>query len=190
VGSIGRAFVAVVPPAPVVAALAERVATARRLEPREGLRWARQEWHATLCFLGRVDDADRLVDALARALRDRERPTVRLGGAGAFPRVRSGTALWVGFTEGAEALAALAGALGTAAASLGFEPPTRTFRPHVTVARASRARDLRGLAAALGDDAVGPSWLVAETILLESDTRRDGARYREVTRLPIPGEGR
>jgi 2'-5' RNA ligase len=180
--AIARAFVAVEPPAAVLAALEERVCSAQRVAHADALRWGRQGWHATLRFLGRVDEPDALRDVLARAVDDVEPPNVRLGGGGAFPRVRRGTVLWVGFSEGVDALGELAACVGAATVTLGYEADGRPFRPHLTVARAPSARDLRPFVRALGDAPIGPAWRVDTAVLLASETDREGARYTEVAR--------
>jgi len=63
---LARAFVAVVPPDAVLDALHGQLASLTD-EPSP-LRWVpRHQQHLTLTFLGRVDDADALTDALASA---------------------------------------------------------------------------------------------------------------------------
>jgi 2'-5' RNA ligase len=187
--AIARAFVAVEPPAAVIASVDARVRALQRARDAPGLRWGRH-WHATLQFLGRVDDPAAVSEALARALGDVEPPTVRLGAAGAFPRARRGTVLWLGFTEGRDALSNLAGVVADATAPLGFAPEDRRsrFQPHVTVARAGSARDLRPLVDALADEPVGAEWCIRSVVLLASDTRPDGARYSEISCFPLRGE--
>jgi 2'-5' RNA ligase len=185
--AIARAFVAVEPPAAVAVSVDERVRALASSRDAPRLRWGRR-WHATLQFLGRVDDAAAVSEALARALRDVEPPTVRLGGAGAFPRARRGTVLWLGFAEGRDALCDLAGVVADATAPLGFAAEDRRFQPHLTLARAGSARDLRPLVDALGDAPVGAEWCVRSVVLLASDTRPDGARYSEISCVPLRGE--
>jgi 2'-5' RNA ligase len=180
--AIGRAFVAVVPPAEVVDALAERVGAAQR--SGDGVRWL-SEWHVTLEFLGRVDDADTLASAVGAAVGGVARASVRLGGAGVFPKPARGTVVWIGVTEGAAAFEELASAVDQATGPLGHPPEARPFHPHVTVARASRPRGLGAIVAALGDEPVGPSWTLDAAVLLESHTRPTGAVHTEVARFPL-----
>jgi 2'-5' RNA ligase len=87
--------------------------------------------------------------------------------------------------SGVDALAKVAVTVGDATAPLGFAAEARAFRPHVTLARTARARDLRPLVAALGGAPVGPSWPVGEAVLLASETRADGARHTEIERFPL-----
>ena len=66
----------------------------------------RPQWHVTLQFLGNHADIDAVGDALEGLPVAPAR--VRLGGGGAFPKVRRGRVLWLGFREGADALAGAA----------------------------------------------------------------------------------
>lgn len=205
--TLGRAFVAVLPPPEVVAALDARVAPLRD----RGLRWAHpDQWHVTLRFLGRVPDVDVLVVSLAAAVGGVPAiPAVRLAGAGAFPDARRGSVLWIGVAaNGSGSLVALAAKVEAACVEAGFAPEARPFHPHLTVARAGRPRDLRALVAALvallapatdasveiasdagpdpaSDAGPGAPWPVTEVVLVSSDTRPEGARYETVAHLPL-----
>jgi 2'-5' RNA ligase len=169
-----RAFVAVVPPPEVLDAIAARVEVAR--DEVDGLRWMRREqWHCTVQFLGAVDDVEPLVAALRTCVRMQAPFAMQLGSGGAFPSRERGTVLWLGVSKGARELEGLAAAVGEA----------RPFRAHVTVARASTPRDLRAAVTALGSGPAGAPWTVDEIVLLESDTRPDGAVYRCVATFPL-----
>jgi RNA 2',3'-cyclic 3'-phosphodiesterase len=179
-----RAFVAVVPPADVLDAVGARVDEHRH--DADGLRWTRREqWHCTLQFLGAVGHVDALVAALGAAARVTSSLVVQLSGAGAFPSPARATVLWLGVSRGE--LGELVSAVEDATGPLGFGREPRPFRPHVTVARAPRPRDLTELATALGGGPTGPWWTVDEIVLLESDTRPDGAVHHEVARIPLDG---
>jgi len=188
VTSLSRAFLAVFPPAGVVDAMAERL---RAVPPVDGLRWMPPaQWHVTLRFCGRVPDAD----ALARAVRASCAEVAPMGGlqlsgGGAFPKARHGSALWLGVVPGpsADALGALAAAVEAGCVDAGLAPDDRPFRPHLTVARCSRAADLRPVVAAVGEDAIGPPWTVDHVCLMASDTRATGAVHTEVARIPLTG---
>jgi len=181
---IGRAFVAVEPPAATldaVQAIVDRVAPSA-----PDLRWLpREQWHITLQFLGAVADEDALVERLAAALAPLTAPTVALAGGGAFPKVARGGVLWLAVADGADALADVARAVHDATAALGHETEDRPFRPHLTVARARRPRDHRGLVDAIGAATVGSPWTVTEVVLYESDTRPEGAVHHERARIAV-----
>ncbi len=180
-----RAFVAVVPPPDVLAAVERVVAPVRPAAPPR-LNWTHAgQWHLTLQFLGRVDDTDELVDALRWGLHGAHPFALALGGAGAFPSIERASVVWIGLDEGEPELARLADAVTRATEPLGYEPDQHEFTAHLTIARAQRARPLASLVDALGDGPVGPLWHVNEVLLMESDTRWDGAVYEEVARFPV-----
>ncbi len=180
---MARAFIAVIPPDEVLAAVELAVSRARTRVP--GVRWeARGQWHITLQFLGNGVD----LDAVAGAIGDLvvTGGAVRLGGAGAFPRVSRGTVLWIGVAAGAGLLGRLAASVGCALSPLGHEQEAEAFRPHLTVARSSRPVDLRRGVEAVGTGAVGPEWVPGSVVLVESRLHRAGAHYRVHAELPIP----
>ena len=182
-----RAFVAVVPPPEVLDAVERVVAPVRPAAPPR-LNWTHAgQWHLTLQFLGPVDDADELSDALRGGLHGMSPVTLALGGAGAFPSTSRAAVVWIGLDEGEPELARLAEAVQRVTEPLGYEPEQRAFRAHVTVARSPRARPLANLVHSLGDGPVGPRWHATEVVLMESDTRWDGAVYREVASFPLRG---
>ena len=80
-----RAFVALVPPAAVLAELATALAPVQAAQP--GLRWTPSgQWHLTLAFLGEIDEGvlPDLTERLARAARRHPPLELALGGAGRF----------------------------------------------------------------------------------------------------------
>jgi len=179
--SLRRGFVALVPSAGALDHVEMAVAPLREEFPK--LRWMpRAQWHVTLQFLGRVDDADAVVDGLRAAASDVASFDVRLGGGGAFAKARAGTVLWVGVAEGGDAMGALAGAVMTATTPLGFVAEARPFRPHLTLARSARPTDLRAAVAALDAAGPGPGWTASEIVLFESDTRPDGAVHTVIAK--------
>ncbi len=185
---IARAFVAVVPPAPVLDAVGRVVASAGAVP--SGWRWVpREQWHLTLQFLGRVADADAVVAALAAATSSQPAFDARLGGAGAFPSARRAGVAWTGVVEGAEELSSLEGSVGSALEVLGYEREQAAFHPHVTLARARgrERRDARELVDALDAPRVGEPFRVDEVVLFESRTRPSGAEHVARARFPLPG---
>lgn len=170
-----RAFVALVPPLPVVEDLADfldarredRHSTAGR--PANGPRWTRDEHlHLTLAFLPELAerDLDEVSDSLrAACARSRSGP-LRLAGAGAFPDVSQARVLWQK-VEPDEDLSRLAQAVRTAAGRAGTTVEGGAFRPHLTVARLNRAQDATRYLRILAGYA-GPSWQPEEVTLIRS----------------------
>ena len=174
---LARAFLAVVPSAAVLDDVARRLEPLRRAEP--SLRWLpRQQWHLTVQFLGPVDDAEELSDAVGRAIAGVAPFSVQLTGGGAFPSPRRAAVLWVGVRE-PEPLVTLADAVTSATAELGHRAEERAYHPHLTVARAGRPRSVTGLVEQLAGVGPGPAWTVADVALVASDTRPEGAVHAE-----------
>ena len=59
------------------------------------------------------------------------------------------------------------------------------YVPHLTLARLTSAKKLTDEVEALAPISLGPAWTVDELTLFESETRREGAVYREIARLPL-----
>ena len=143
-----RAFVAVTPPAEVVDALWAWTADLREDTP--GLRWSRPEqWHLTLAFLGEVPEegVDALAERLGRAARRNPPMTLSLGGGGRFGQ----RVLWTRVRGDRDGLRALAGSVQAAARRCRLPVDDRQYRPHLTLARAAAAVDLRPLVERLAD---------------------------------------
>jgi RNA 2',3'-cyclic 3'-phosphodiesterase len=183
-----RLFIAAYPPAEAVADLTAQVgrlhigaAAARGVNVRLT---AAETLHVTLAFLGDVDDS-RLPDvtrALGRAEQAWHRrpggpgspdevrpPRVRLAGGGRFGR-RQFTLLWIGLAGDVAALRTLNLAIRRELRRARLPYDERPFRPHVTLARpgdrvtaAEVDEDRRVL-----DGYLGPSWPVAEMLLMRS----------------------
>jgi RNA 2',3'-cyclic 3'-phosphodiesterase len=179
----GRLFVAVWPPASLVARL-------RQLDrpARPGLRWTTEDqWHVTLRFLGAVDrDAcGPLRQALARVAAGSNSVEAHAGPA---PRAL-GRGVWVLPIEGLEPLATR---VRCATAEVGQPVGERPYRGHITLARARRPAALAGLAQPAGAPGAGSfgaadHWRVADLSLVRSELRADGARYRVVAEWPLAG---
>jgi 2'-5' RNA ligase len=179
-----RAFVAVVPPAPVLDAL-EQVVARVDAPSAAGLRWTpRGQWHITLRFLGSVAAPDPVVAALRDAL-DVATGRIALGGCGGFPTAARATVLWVGVRDGTEWLLGLAGAVERAAVAAGLAPEPRPFRSHLTLARIRTPRAIQPLLRTIGSAPIGRAWTVDEVVLFESDTRAEGAVHHAIRAFPL-----
>lgn len=164
-----RLFLALWPPAGVLAELADA------LPIGPALRWqAPGRWHVTLAFLGDRDPAAQL-RRLARFAASPPAP-LRLSGAGTF-----GPVLWVG-VDTSPWLASLARGLHEH-----FDVRERRFQAHVTVARSRDAvgrRELRRAVAALASFDSTP-WLPEEFTLVRSTVGPDAA-YEVIGHCPLP----
>jgi 2'-5' RNA ligase len=150
---IVRAFVALIPPAEVLAELEAAVAPLRAARP--DLRWTpAAQWHLTLAFLGEIDEAvlPGLSERLSRAARRHPPPSLALAGGGRF----GDRVLWTrvhGETDGVRRLAA---SVDAAARRCRIAVDDRPYRPHLTLARGRDGTDLRPAVAVLAGFAGSP----------------------------------
>jgi len=157
-----------------------------------GIRWVRLDGlHLTLRFIGPTD-AGRVpvvAEALHEAATGEAATRLRLAGAGAFPPHGRPRTIWLGITEGVDRLNALTARLDDALAARGWDPETRPFRAHVTLARTDGARSGPATAAALREAAANLSVVSAvdRLVLYESVTGGGPARYIPLDEAPLDG---
>lgn len=139
-------------------------------------------WHLTLRFLGQTsaEQHRRLADAL-RSMAPGPAFELEFGGLGAFPRPARATVLWVGVSEGADAVRALAARAEDAARAAGFAPEGKPFSPHLTISRLREPADLRGPIAAAPP--FGGRMPVEEVVLFRSHLGGGPPRYEAVERF-------
>jgi 2'-5' RNA ligase len=177
-----RLFVAVTPSAPALAHLDQALAEVRSDAP--DLRWTPAErWHLTLTFCGEVDDhtARRLSGRLARAASRAAPMRLTLAGAGGFSRAARATVLWVGLDGDTDVMRRLAAATSAAARRAGIEVESRSWRPHLTVARSSRPSDLRELVSRIATYR-GPGSEIETLQLVRSVTTAGRPAYTDIDR--------
>lgn len=98
-----------------------------------GARWTSSEqWHITLHFIGEVKDDEAIKNALATV--SAESFSLKLDGIGTFPPKGKPRVLWVGISQ-SKLLSSLHQQVGDALKTTGFQPDTRPFSPHLTLAR-------------------------------------------------------
>ncbi|MGH3854372.1 MAG: RNA 2',3'-cyclic phosphodiesterase [Pseudonocardiaceae bacterium] len=134
-----RLFVALAPPGEVVRELLGATAGLREVAPE--LRWTRPEqWHLTLAFLGEVGDdvVDELTRRLGRAAARHPPLSLSLGGGGRFGH----QVLWTGVRGDRDGLSRLAESVAAAAGRSCVPVEQRSYRPHLTLARAEMETDL------------------------------------------------
>lgn len=153
-------------------------------------RWVRDEnAHCTLKFLGNVAPAriEEVHAVLAATLRQARPFEVVVRGAGAFPSARNPRVVWAGLEgEGAPALAA---AVDSALAPLGFAREDRPFRAHVTLGRIRGGRGAAALTAALeahAADELG-RMRVEQVVLYASRPRSGGSLYTPLHVVALGG---
>lgn len=141
-GVARRMFVALYPPAQVVAELSEQLwAIKREHGDDHAVRWsAPKQWHLTLAFLPKVDEErlSRLTGVLADVATSRGRaPGIAIAGAGRF----GGSTLWWALRPNDEAehwLAQLTRQVRRESRAVGVATDDTRWRPHITIGRVRR----------------------------------------------------
>lgn len=192
-----RAFVAVAPSPSFREALVKAQTELRsRLDQAAGrdvrIQWVKPEsLHLTLKFLGDVAE-EQLTDiqaALTRVAGRHDRFSVTAEGLGVFPDPRTPRALWIGLTDGDQALARLAADVEETLVAIGCTPETKPFSPHVTLARIKdRSREVGRIL--VRERLLEREWtvglLVIEAlVLMKSDLRPTGSVYTALCRAPL-----
>ena len=158
--------------------------------------WTRPEsWHLTLKFLGEVSEetAEAFGRAIEPALAAATAGSLAYGGALLLPGRGRPRVLGAGFAEGSGGLASLAdvaSAAERASRSLGGEPETRAFRPHVTFARlrAPWPREAVERYASEADAWSFPDWPVRRCVLYQSRLAPTGAIHTSLHEWALAGE--
>lgn len=185
-----RLFVAIPLPADIAAAASAAIA------PLAALRPVRPELlHLTLAFCGavpdgRVGDAVAAVEAAGAAHRAFG---ASVAGIGSFPAGRDPRVVWLGISDGAPDLAALASTVRGELARRSVEFDPKPFRPHVTLARVrerAAPADVRRAAGAVANATFAPRrFEVSGMLVLESHLSPKGPRYTPRAAVPL-GVGR
>jgi len=146
-----------------------------------------QGMHLTLKFLGDVPSG--AIPAVAKAL---EQPLavpepiqLKVQGLGCFPHMKRPRVIWLGITDSQSALQSLVQKIEDALVPLGFPRETRSFKPHLTLARMRDARDLsKDLELIMqSQKATGPSFSIKSAVLFESVLKPQGAQYHPIKRF-------
>lgn len=182
-GNLVRAFIAVELPAEIRQTLAE---LSRRLRAsRTRASWVSSEnLHITLRFLGDVEDGllNRLGEGLAESYGGQAAFRLRIEGAGAFPNPRRPRVLWAAISEPHDALRSVQAIAEDSARAIGLEPDTKTFSPHITLARIRTQKGIEGLRALVEQEAqfYGGEFLVEAVSLFSSRLTDAGAVYKRL----------
>ena len=187
-----RSFIAIEIPAEIQNAIADNIASLKKILPKPLIRWvAPQNVHLTLKFLGDGSPANlqRLAGSLQVEAVSHEMFSMSIGGLGAFPTQRRARVIWIGL-EAPPALAALQHALDSATAQLGFPREERPFSPHLTVGRVAQtasASDLQHIRSALESTKVGILGTVhVQAIhIFKSDLQPGGSVYTPLYALSM-----
>ena len=183
-----RVFIAIDVEDPVLLSRLERikeaiVATGVPMKPVET-----QNLHLTLRFIGEIPRyrVDEIIEQVLKPLR-RQRFTMTLRGLGAFPSPSRPRVVWVGVSEGAEALESIHGEIEKGLRDLGFQPARERFVPHITLARIRGSRNLHALVRLITEysDYEFGSMTVTRIRLKKSTLTRRGPIYETLWEVPL-----
>ena len=153
------------------------------------LRWAEPEsWHITLQFLGNAT-TEQMECLNARLVKVRGAPMhLQVGELGCFDR----TGVLIAGVVVTRELVALQESVVTATSGCGFVPETRSFLPHVTLARKAghkgagkQGNKLRELMAQAQKPSGFTRFVATEFVLYESHLGAAAARYEIRRRFPL-----
>jgi 2'-5' RNA ligase len=155
------------------------------------VRWVESHnLHLTLKFLGDVEvvEIPEVIEHVRQATAGLESFDLAFHGAGAFPDPSNPRTIWIGVSQGAEAMIQLHGRVERALAELGFRAEHRRFRPHVTIGRVRDTRhakqDLAPLLDQYADFAAGISH-VEEVVVFSSQLSEAGPLYEPLGRAEL-----
>lgn len=144
----------------------------------KGARWTTsKQWHITLHFIGEVEDAAAIKNALSTI--SAQSFSLKLDGTGTFPPKGKPRVLWVGISK-SHLLNTLHQQVGDALKTTGFQPETRPFSPHLTLARFKRDVPSRAEMDNYRDkhgDFSTDEFRIEQFALYESKLERTGAIY-------------
>jgi len=99
-----------------------------------------ENWHVTLRFLGEMEEANLVIDAMRLAVEGVARFSLSIRGVGAFPEARCARVAWAGIDS--ERISRVEEKLRFATRELGSPPERRPFSPHLTLARLQPAENI------------------------------------------------
>lgn len=163
---------------------------ARRLDRSVRLRWvSADQMHLTVRFIGHVPDnkVQAVVDAVESPL-SMAPFDVEFEGCGVFPKAGPPRVLWIGLSQGLDALRAMHEEFNRRLAPLGYEAETRPFNAHLTLARIKEisshaARQLRESVREVQPRSM--QCRVSAATLFKSDLSPRGPRYTSLRHVPL-----
>ncbi len=180
-----RSFCAIELPAEVRAGLQHHVSRLREAVPEAAASWSRPEnVHLTLKFLGNVrKDKLPLISAAASRVTNEAPFSIRIGGAGVFPKPYRPQVLWIGVEDPSGRLSELQCRLEEECAKEGFAKEDRAYKPHLTIARLRHPEGARQLAEAHLQTNFNPIEIsVTEFVLFRSELSPKGSRYTAISK--------
>lgn len=146
----------------------------------------RENIHLTLKFLGNVDSV-RIEDIKLALGKVKFSPfQMEIKGAGAFPSLSRMSVIWVGIEKGWTQIQEVYEQTETLFSGLGFPRESRTFSPHITIARVKTGRrrdEIASLLRRLEDKSFG-TFTADKVRLKQSVLSGSGPHYSTLLEVP------
>ncbi len=128
--------------------------------------------HLTLKFLGETDESnvEPIKSAIQQVAVRHHKIDSSINKIGAFPNLNRPRVIWVGLSEGIDALKALASDTENEMAELGFEKEKRPFKTHLTLGRVKDDAGLYDLKEAIKNYELEPQAVIFDKIILFKST--------------------
>ena len=181
-----RVFCAIELPQHICELVLRHIARLQEATSQARASWARAgNLHLTLKFLGdtplqSVPNLSRAAESAARSVRPF---TLRIEESGVFPQRGPAKVLWLGVNDASGMLVRLQTELEEQCATAGFAKETRSFHPHLTLARVRNPQHARALATAHQNLKFDPvEFDVRELLVIRSELSRVGSKYSVISR--------
>lgn len=183
-----RTFIAVEISPEVRKALTAQISHLKGLFPK--INWVKPDnLHLTLKFIGNIppDDLPDIFAVTQEAVADIAGFSLEVCGAGAFPDLVHPRVVYAECTEGREQATALAEAVETALAPLGYLPDGRKYAPHFTLGRIKNPSDALGIEKHAQELALAHFGVieVEEVVVFMSELKKHGARHTPMQRIRL-----
>lgn len=184
-----RVFCAIELPEAVRQRVTRHMVRLKEAAPDAQASWSRAEnIHLTLKFLGEIPQVSvqSLSEAASRAVEGLGPFTIRLEQTGVFPPHGSPRVLWIGVNDLEGKLAKLHVRLEAESEKAGFPRESRSFHPHLTLARIRQPQHARTLASAHKATPFEPLEIaVSELLVIRSELSSEGSKYSTISRHPL-----
>ena len=187
-----RLFIAIELPRDVRHQIKHHIDHLRAQLPNVRASWVREDnLHLTLKFLGDtpLDRIEAISSALAGAANKTDMFEIQIGGCGAFPPRGKPSVLWIGIEDLSGSLRQLHGRIEDGCGAAAIARDSRSFHPHLTIARLREphgARQLAQLHQDTGFDVL--SVRVDGVSLIRSELSSAGSRYTTLGRFEFRAE--
>jgi RNA 2',3'-cyclic 3'-phosphodiesterase len=151
--------------------------------------WEKKEkLHLTLKFLGEIEENEllKLTEAVEKTSRKMKSFSLRLEDAGVFPNSKKAKVLWIDLKDKEGSLIELNGILEEECEKRGFKRESRTFKPHLTIARMREPeKSLELVEKYLRKKFEPVEFEVSEIIIFQSVLQSTGSIYSKIGKMKL-----